>query len=737
MVKPMHKFILTAVAILTLTACGGGTDNGANTGVFADVALEHDIQYEWSARAITSSGVGQWSPGIEFSVHQTEELALDDAVGEMDSDDWNPLLFMDGLMVPTVVTSSPAGSIVGLNPTFRWKTVNQATFYEIRVLNHESGEVVFSDEFAVGDVCDENGCEAPSSQTNVQTVSNEEDLELVAAIPSASTQEAPLVSGINPIATELQSAIPVPDRNSSLEQEVLVDNVSELAQESQIAQEAPLAQVSQVGENNGVAVNGEIEALQQSEGVLAFPGALGYGKHSVGGRGGRVITVNTVENIVDSSDNLMSLREAIEHQSGPRTIVFEVGGVFDVGINEIQMNGEDDSNVTVACQTAPSPGVIIRTYGFNLHSGVHDIIFRHCAIRGIDRGGNFGQAGRSFTVRSGSRDIIFDHMSLAWATDENFQVYLGQNQSAGISNVTLSNSVVAEGDADSSHYLSAERPEWSYHAMGPSCNNSNGNPSATLINCSIVNNFIAHNSSRNAMIWGGTGELSNNIIYNWYGIGLTVQPHDGSGVSAIINNNLMKSGPNTSGATKSGCAGREHQCALFLGASNSHGDSHFSLGDNYFIPRGESIGDAYLIDHPQANSPEGTPSYDLATPSPISVLQMANSSSRFISCVGATRPLRDHVDTRVIQEFYDGTGRIGIGENTRNGGHNSTVQRTWSQFGATAYHSSNYDTDGDGMPNDWEVAYGLNPSDYNDHSGDLDGDGYTNIEEFLAIAAHC
>ena len=464
--------------------------------------------------------------------------------------------------------------------------------------------------------------------------------------------------------------------------------------------------------------------------LLAFPGALGYAASStVGGRGGKVLVVNTLRDVVDPNDDLMSLREAMTETAGPRTVVFEVGGVFEVGANadagnlpRILLDDASDSYLTVACHTAPSPGVVIKSGGVRISGGVRDVIMRHCKIRNIDEGRPGSNSGRNITAAStsGNRNLIFDHMSLSWSTDEAFQVYSGPTARGSHYKITLSNSIVAEGDADSSH--GSARQEWYKHSEGPSCLSNSKVGRNMPRECSIVNNFIAQNSSRNGIIWGGSGEVSNNIVYNWYDNALQVIPYVNSPIDARAINNLVKRGPQTNRGSSAPVTAKAYGRGAVLARGN------YTISD---------VGGSVSSARPIPATSEGSVSLPLGTRSDVSILEMAAPGSEHMRCLGASVPERDEIDERVIEEFYAGTGSIGIFENDIvRGSLNRTRQRDYSMYGS-GRHPSGFDTDRDGMPNAWEAARGTDPRS-NDAAGDDDGDGYTNLEEYLAdLAGEC
>lgn len=431
--------------------------------------------------------------------------------------------------------------------------------------------------------------------------------------------------------------------------------------------------------------------------LLAFPGAEGGGRFARGGRGGRVVIVDTLEDRV-AADGRTSLREALETMSGARTIVFAVGGTFDTGRKTLLMDGEQDSNVTLACQTAPPPGVLIKGNGIRIRGGAHDIVMQHCGIRNIDPGKGLANSSRAIAVvgtNGDTHDLIFDHMTLGWATDENFTAFVGPTARTNVRNLTLSRSIVAEGDADSSHYESGKQANRYLHSMGPSCGSASSR--YRILGCSIIGNLIAHNARRNPLMWGASGEVTNNVIYNWHETGLDARPHKPGRVDLHVTGNLFKAGPTT----------RRDKTPLLLINAGSSQSGYRVRGNSYRVD-----GTTRAL----ANSSLGTPRLG------------ANRVSSFrLECVGATRPTRAKFDARIISEYQGGTGRVGIG---------ASNQRNFSGHPASR-HSTAYDSDRDGMADAWEISLGLNPNDAVDANGDADKDGYTNLEEFLHSLARC
>lgn len=233
--------------------------------------------------------------------------------------------------------------------------------------------------------------------------------------------------------------------------------------------------------------------------ATAFPGAVGWASGTAGGRGGAILRVTNL-----NAAGPGSLRAALETR-GPRIVVFEVGGVIDLGLTTLAIEGPF---LTIAGQTAPSPGITIIRGGIDLRT--HDVIIRHIRVRT----GVSGQARRSGWEADslstiGAYNVIIDHCTMTWALDENLSAsgprFTGatpEEWRRGTShNITFSYNLLAEGIAHGSH------PKGE-HSKGSLIHD---NATGIL----IYRNVYAHNYERNPLLKGGVhAAVVNNLIFN-------------------------------------------------------------------------------------------------------------------------------------------------------------------------------------------------------------------------------
>ncbi|SNT01625.1 pectate lyase family protein [Sphingopyxis indica] len=233
--------------------------------------------------------------------------------------------------------------------------------------------------------------------------------------------------------------------------------------------------------------------------LLAFPGAVGSAATTPGGRGGRIIRVTTL-----APHGPGSLKAAIEAK-GPRIIVFEVGGVIDMGRTTLTIT---EPYLTIAGQTAPGPGITLIRTGIDVKT--HDVVMRHLRVyTGVD-----GQPKRSgweadaFSTVA-AHDVIVDHCTFLWAIDENMSAsgprFAGKDVTEWRRNtshdITFSNNLAAEGLADASH------PKGE-HSKGSLVHD---NTTGIL----FYRNIWAHNVERSPLVKGGAqAALVNNLIYD-------------------------------------------------------------------------------------------------------------------------------------------------------------------------------------------------------------------------------
>src|SRR3954470_3739075 len=235
-------------------------------------------------------------------------------------------------------------------------------------------------------------------------------------------------------------------------------------------------------------------------GPLAFPGAMGVAATTPGGRGGEVIRVTTL-----APSGSGSLLEAVM-KPGPRIVVFEVGGVIDLGESMVKIT---EPYLTIAGQTAPAPGVTLIRGGIDI--ATHDVVIRHLRVRPGD-GGRPRLSGNDYDAIStlgGAFDVIVDHCSLTWATDENLSAsgprFAGDTpeewRNATSHRITFSNNIVAEGLANSVHVKGE-------HSKGSLIHDN-------VTDILIIDNLYAHDKERSPLFKGGVrGAIINNLIYD-------------------------------------------------------------------------------------------------------------------------------------------------------------------------------------------------------------------------------
>jgi pectate lyase len=233
---------------------------------------------------------------------------------------------------------------------------------------------------------------------------------------------------------------------------------------------------------------------------LAFPGAMGWAATTPGGRGGRIIKVTNL-----NTEGPGSFAEAVAAK-GPRIVVFEVGGVIDLGKKELKIA---EPYLTIAGQTAPSPGITFIRGGIDVAS--HDVVVQNIRIRVGDAGApkKSGLEIDGLATSGDAHDVIFDHNTVTWATDENMSAsglrFEGDDPAkwrADTSHrITFSNNIIAEGLTFATHYKIE-------HSKGSLIHDNAGD-------ILIIDNLYAHNYERNPLLKGGTrAAIVNNLIYD-------------------------------------------------------------------------------------------------------------------------------------------------------------------------------------------------------------------------------
>ncbi|MEH6697565.1 MAG: pectate lyase [Brevundimonas sp.] len=398
-------------------------------------------------------------------------------------------------------------------------------------------------------------------------------------------------------------------------------------------------------------------ALAQS-GPLAFPGALGWASATPGGRGGEIIRVTNL-----NSEGPGSLRAAIE-ADGPRIVVFEVGGVIDLEMKTLRLR---NPFITIAGQTAPSPGITLIRGGMDITA--HDVIVQHIRIRpgSADQGWMSGWDEDGIST-VGAYNVIIDHCSLTWATDENLSAsgprFTGSTPEewrAGTShNITFSNNIVGESLAYSSHSKGE-------HSKGSLIHDN-------VTGLLIIGNLYAHNYERSPLFKGGVhGVIVNNLIYNPgpRAIHYNLAPEEWGDVPFEVGKmsvvgNVLRAGPSTP---------TDHLAFMMIGGA---GDVEYYGLDNIAV---DQVGEPMRMFGRYTTSPARI--IEVSRPpvwweglTPIPAVDVQRS---VLSTAGARPWDRDMRDVLLIAEVAEGRGEI-IDHEREVGGYPAVGEPTRKAF---------------------------------------------------------
>ena len=467
-----------------------------------------------------------------------------------------------------------------------------------------------------------------------------------------------------------------------------------------------------------------ISAEEAKEKTPAFPGAEGFGRYVSGGRGGKVYHVTNLE---DSGTG--SLRWAIS-QNGSRTIVFDVSGTIHLK-SVLNIKG---GNLTIAGQTAPGDGICIADYPVSIQA--NNVILRYLRFR----------LGNKYVTENGAdswdglggmdqQDIMVDHCSVSWSIDECLSIY-------GVKNSTVQWCISSQSLQDAGHSKGA-------HGYG-------GNWGGSGV--TYHHNLMAHHESRVPRLGPRYTtqlderlDMRNNVLYNWAGNGC----YGGEAMKVNIVNNYYKPGPGTAQISAvrqrriAGIGIRTSQYVKTYPAyqPTEHIWGKFYVDGNVNSKYSDVTNDnwTYGIYNQITNSDNdnlftATTMDTIKLSQPIDFVYVtthtATDAYKKVLAYAGCCLTRDDVDQLIINDTQNG-----LATHTGSGNHNGIIDSqednkpvdadaNWSAWPTLNSTEAPVDTDGDGMPDSWETANGLDPNNAKD--GSIVGeDGYTNLENYL------
>ncbi|HMA92421.1 MAG TPA: pectate lyase [Polyangiaceae bacterium] len=362
-----------------------------------------------------------------------------------------------------------------------------------------------------------------------------------------------------------------------------------------------------------------------------------------------------------------SLRDAISVSR--RTVVFDVSGVIKLTSRLVFK-----SNLTVAGQTAPGGGIVIYGDGTSFSAANHTIV-RYLRFRmGIN-----GESGKDTVGMANGHDVIWDHCSISWARDGNLD--LNQESGSELYNLTLQDSIVAQG--------------LQTHSTG-----------GLVVNAgtSIIRSLYIDNNSRNPKA-RGTTQFINNVVYNWVVSGYILGDTSGRSDGALLGNYLI-AGPETKGGTLDSPTPEYHVYA----AGNYYDSNRDGTLNGRLLTQGD-FGSATWETKPSVEFPEMP-------------VMTATEAFQYVTDHAGASLYRDAVDSYVLRELAS------LGDQGKTISDEASLGLSQA-VGEIPTGTPPKDTDQDGMSDAWENAQGLDPADANDRNDDQNGDGWTNLEEYI------
>jgi hypothetical protein len=402
--------------------------------------------------------------------------------------------------------------------------------------------------------------------------------------------------------------------------------------------------------------------------------------------------------------------------------------------------------ITIAGQTAPGDGVCVAGESFWVNT--HDVVVRYMRFRRGET--NVNRRDDSFGGNPVG-NIMIDHCSCEWGLDENISFYrhmfnLGDgkpDRKEATVNVTIQNTI------------SAKALDTYNHAFGSTIGGENA---------SFMRNLWADNSGRNPSIgWGGVFNFVNNVVYNW-----VHRTADGGEFSTMSNfvNNYYKPGPLTETDKPVGhriikSESRSNKMLPYRVFGRVYATGNIVEG-NDAVTQDNWNGGIQIEDDTDQIPAEEKALMRSDEPFQMPYINIMNANDAYnyvLNNVGATIPKRDLVDQRVIDEVRTGSAYYvkKLPNNNPYGDVTGLSPKSQNEEGLFKYRKlsdDSYmkgiitdprqmggypeykgkpykDSDGDGMPDEWEIANGLNPHDASDANADCTGDGYTNIEKYI------